>query len=166
VKFVVTGSYNKVITESDIRGNADIKNNYVKFIDISYMDGVGSNTGAFLISIINDANSTTETHEFGHGFGLDHPTNTDLRTPAGATTTAGAPGIMYPRGTAVDAANTYDPTKGATAVDATTVARTNTMNTTTRKVTQADLNNLGLGGVTYDPTTGKGKLGALTNTSH
>jgi RHS repeat-associated protein len=169
VKFVVSGTYSSTLTASDITSNTDIKNNYVKIvaagIDVSYMDGAGSNTGEFLVSNINTANSTTETHEFGHGYGLDHPTNVDLRTPAGSTTPAGAPGIMYPRGTAVDAAYTYDPTKGATAgtprVDA-----TNTMNPATRKVNQTDINNLGLDKVTYDPTTGKGQLGKLTNTSH
>jgi len=170
VKFVVSGTYDNSITATDISNNTDIKNNYIKIvasgIDVSYMDGAGSNTGVFLVSNINDPNSTTETHEFGHGFGLDHPVNTDLRSPAGSTTTADPPGIMYPRGTAVDAQYTYDPSKGATTVDPTTGARTNTMNPTTRKVNQTDINNLGLDKLTYDPTTGKAQLGKLTSTAH
>jgi RHS repeat-associated protein len=160
VSFAVTGSYDNTVTADVVSGNTDIKNNYVKLvasgIDVSEMDGAGSNTGQFLISNINDANSTTESHEFGHGFGLEHPTNTDLRSPAGSTTTADAPGIMYPRGTAVDGPYTWDPTKGATA-GTPGVNATNTMNPTSRKVSQADINKLGLNTVIYDPNTGKGK---------
>jgi hypothetical protein len=169
VNFTVSGSYDNSITKEDIAKNTDIKNNYVKLvasgINISYMDGLGSNTGEFLISNINDANSTTETHEFGHGYGLDHPNNIDLRSPAGSKTTPDAPGIMYPRGTAVDALYTYDPAQGATKgtpmIDA-----TNKMNPATRKVNQTDINNLGLDKLTYDPTSGKAKLGNLTNKAH
>jgi RHS repeat-associated protein len=169
VKFVVTGCYDNSVTADDISKNTDIKNNYVKLvasgIDVSYMDGAGSNTGVFLISNVNDANSTTETHEFGHGFGLEHPADVDLRSPAGSTTPADAPGIMYPRGTAVDAQYTYDPSKGATA-GTPGVNATNTMNPSTRKVNQKDINNLGLDKLNYDPTTGKAQLGKLTNTYH
>ena len=175
VKFEVTGTYNSSLTASDITGNTDIKNNYIKMvasgIAVSYMDGVGSNTGEFLVSNVNDPNSTTETHEFGHGFGLDHPTDLDLRTKAlpggaiGPQLPADPPSIMYPRGTAVDAQYTYDPSKGATA-GTPSVNATNTMNPTTRKVTQTDIKNLGLDKLTYDPTTGKAQLGKLTNTVH
>jgi RHS repeat-associated protein len=170
VQFSVTGSYNDKLTADDVSKNTDIKNNYIQIvesgIDVSYMDGAGSNTGVFLRKNIEDKSSTTETHEFGHGFGLDHPTDTDLRSPAGSTTKAGAPGIMYPRGTAVDAEYTYDPSKGATAVDPATGARTNTMNPTTRRVNQTDINNLGLDKLKYNSTTGKAQLGKLTNTFH
>jgi hypothetical protein len=163
VKFAVTGSYNDKLAASDITSNTDIKNNFMKVvetgIDISYMDEAGSNTGEFLKSNIDDANSTTESHEMGHGYGLDHPTDLDLRGK-------GQPSIMYPRGTAVDKEYTWDPTKGATTVDPKTGAASNTMNPTTRKVTQTDINNLGLDKVKYDPTTGKGELGKLTNKPH
>lgn len=170
VNFVVNGVYDNNVSSSTITNNTDIKNNYIKIvasgIDVSYMDGAGSNTGEFLVKNINQANSTTESHEFGHGYGLDHPQNTDLRSPAGSTTTADAPGIMYPRGTAVDAPYTYKPANGSTTVDPATGARTNTVNPTTRKVNQQDINNLGLDRVHYDTATGKGKLGNLTNTTH
>jgi RHS repeat-associated protein len=170
VKFSVTGSYNDKLTADDVSKNTDIMNNFIKIvesgIDVSQMDGLGSNTGVFLKSNIEDKSSTTETHEFGHGFGLDHPTDTDLRSPAGSTTKAGPPGIMYPRGTAVDANYTYDPSKGATSVDPTTGARTNTINPTTRRVNQTDINNLGLDKLKYNPTTGKAQLGKITNTFH
>ncbi len=169
MNFVVTGSYDNKVTADDVSKNTDIKNNYVKLvasgIDVSEMDAAGSNTGQFLISNVTDPSSTTESHEFGHGFGLDHPTDVDLRSPAGSTTTADAPGIMYPRGTAVDAPYTYDPSKGATA-GTPGVNATNTMNPTTRKVNQKDINNLGLDKLNYDATTGKAQLGKLTNTYH
>lgn len=162
VKFIIIGTYSSTLTASDITNNTDIKNNYIQIIDsgigVSEMDDVGSNTGRFLKSNIEASNSTTETHEFGHGYGLTHPTDLDLRRK-------GQPSIMYPRGTAVDKDYTYDPTKGATKgtprVDA-----TNTMNPTTRKVTQADIDNLGLDRINYDAVTGKGELGKLTNIAH
>ncbi|ATL49579.1 hypothetical protein COR50_21710 [Chitinophaga caeni] len=163
VSFVVTGIFDNSITADDIKNNTDIKNNYIKFtksrIDVSYMDGVGSNTGEFLIKNVNDAKITTETHEFGHGYGLAHPTDTDLRGK-------GQPGIMYPRGTLVDAKYTYYPKKGNSAVDPTTGARSNTINPVYRKVTQQDINNLGLDKIKYDPNTGTGQLGKLSNIKH
>ncbi|GHT17495.1 hypothetical protein FACS189429_1700 [Bacteroidia bacterium] len=155
VNFVVTGSYDNSITSTDISSNTDIKNNYIKLvssgIDVSYMDAAGSNTGVFLISNIQDAKSTTEAHEFGHGFGLEHPTNVDFRGQ-------GQPSIMYPRGTAVDAPYTYNPSQGAT-VGTPGINATNTMNPTTRIVTQSDINNLGV-------TTNTTQIGKLTNRSH
>jgi RHS repeat-associated protein len=172
VKFAVTGTYDNTVTADQISKNTDIKNNYIKLVSsgiyVSEMDGIGSNTGRFLINNINDDNSTTETHEFGHGFGLEHPADADLRSPEGSEgtqETSDPPGIMYARGTAVDAAYTYDPKKGNTqgtpGVDA-----TNTMNPNARKVNQSDINNLGLDKLKYDPNTGKAQLGKLTNKTH
>ena len=164
VKFVVTGTYDNSITSSDIANNTDIKNNYIKIVssgvDVSFMDGVGSNTGVFLASNINDASSTTESHEFGHGYGLAHPGNDDIRG-------LGRPSIMFPRGTAVDADYTYDPKLGDTYVDPSdSRKRSNTMNPNSRVVTQTDIDNLGLDKVDYETSTGVGKLGKLTNIAH
>lgn len=175
VKFVVTGTYNNSITATDITDNTEIKNNYIKIVTsdpkgVSYMDE-GGNTGVFVISNINEANSTTDAHEYGHGLGLDHPSNEDLRTKPlsggaiGPMPIADPPGIMYARGTAVDAQYTYDPSKGAT-VGTPRKGATNTMNPATRKVNQTDINNLGLDKLKYDPTTGKAQLGKLTNITH
>jgi len=162
VRFVVTGTYDSKLSADDIKNNTDIKNNYIKIVEsgvaVSYMDGAGSNTGVFLKKNISDSKSTTEAHEFGHGYGLEHPTNTDLRGK-------GQPGIMYPRGTLVDAEYTYNPKKGASKVNGTTGARSNTVNPTTRKVTQQDINNLGLNKIKYN-SSGVGKLGKLTNIAH
>lgn len=87
MNFVVNGSYNANLKESDVTGNTDIKNNYFKVvesgIDISYADGVGSNTGQFLLKNISANGSTTEAHEFGHGYGAvkgaadGHPVDKD-----------------------------------------------------------------------------------------
>jgi len=167
VQFSVTGSYNANLTASNISSNTDIKNNYFKVVEsginISYADGVGSNTGIFLLKNIKRDCSTTEAHEFGHGWGAvkgtagGHPSNGDLRGD-------GQPGMMYARGTAVDAPYTYDPSKGATkgtpGVDA-----TNTVNPEKRKVTQADINYLGLDKLKFN-SNGKANLGTLTNKSH
>lgn len=162
VTFNVTAEYRGDLTEDEVTENTDISNNYIKLtedgIDVSEMDAIGSNTGRWLLKNITGENTTTEAHEFGHGFGLTHPTDLDLRGK-------GQPGIMYPRGTLVDADYTYDPSKGASTLSS-TGAPVNSVNPEKRKVNQADINNLGLDKIYYDPTTGKGKLGALTNTYH
>ena len=88
---------------------------------ISFVDGIGSNTGYFkLDNLLN--NSTTAAHEFGHTLGLLHPEHLDIRGK-------GAPGIMYPRGTIVDPHFQYDP-------DAEPAATGGTMNPFHRKVLQ------------------------------
>lgn len=69
--------------------------------NISFVDGLGSNTGYFKLENLY-AGSTTAAHEFGHGLGLDHPEELDIRG-------MGRPGIMYPRGTWVDPEFQYDP---------------------------------------------------------
>ena len=68
--------------------------------NISFVDGLGSNTGYFLLENLYKG-STTAAHEFGHGLGLDHPRDMDFRG-------RGRPGIMYPRGTLVDPEFQYD----------------------------------------------------------
>lgn len=69
--------------------------------NISFVDGLNSNTGYFLLDNLLNG-STTAAHEFGHTLGLDHPHNLDIRGK-------GVPGIMYPRGTIVDPPYQYDP---------------------------------------------------------
>ncbi|MCB6232267.1 RHS repeat-associated core domain-containing protein [Flavobacterium psychrophilum] len=157
VKFAVTGIYNDKLSESDVNSNTDIKNNYIRTEEtvaggISYMDDAGSNSGYFLLKNITKDGSTTEGHEFGHGFGLEHPVDTDLRGDSGA------PGIMNPRGTIVNPEYQYNP-------NAVAGQKNGTINPETRKVNQTDINNLGLDKINYDRN-GKGKLGKLTNTYH
>jgi len=65
----------------------------------------------------------------------------------------------------IDAPYTYDPAKGDTQGTPGKGA-TNTMNPNARKVSQSDINNLGLDKLKYDPNTGKAQLGKLTNIAH
>lgn len=108
VQFEITASYHPLLTEMDVLNNTNPQNNYFRIeeyspINISWVDGVGSNTGYFLLSNLY-LGSTTASHEFGHSIGLNHPLDLNLIGK-------GAPGIMYPRGTLVDRNFQYDPTK-------------------------------------------------------
>ncbi len=157
VKFNITGEYAGDLTAEQVAANTDISNNYIKLMDggaISNMDELGANTGTWLLSNLQGESPTTGAHEMGHGMGLEHPASVDLRG-------MGQPGIMYPRGTLTDAEFTWDPPNGASSS-----AGTNTLNPDKRKVTQADINNLGLNKIKYDPVSGKGQIGNLTNKFH
>jgi len=174
VNFVINGEYRNVSAD-EISNNTDIKNNYFKVSEtglaVSYTDtngDNGGNTGEFLLKNIVGINSTTEGHEYGHSLGSVKSSDGGVQGHPGDSNllgNAGAPGIMYPRGTAVDAQYTYKPSNGASTIDPNTGARTNTMNPETRKVNQTDINNLHLDRVQYD-SNGKGQLGTLTNTPH
>jgi hypothetical protein len=134
VHFNINGIYENTLTPERIFENTDPRNNYFRIEEfaqgnISFVDGLGSNTGYFkLENLLN--NSTTAAHEFGHTLGLDHPQNLDIRG-------YGRPGIMYPRGTLVDPEFQYDPTKPAGEPGG-------TMNPFHRKVSQQDIDDLKL----------------------
>ncbi len=90
----------------DIISNANPRNNYFRVEEyahgnISFVDGLGCNTGYFKLENLYKG-STTAAHEFGHTLGLPHPEDLDIRGK-------GQPGIMYPRGTLVDPKFQYDP---------------------------------------------------------
>ncbi len=90
----------------EIISNRDARYNYFRIENfargnISYVDGLGCNTGYFLNENLYK-NSTTAAHEYGHTLGLPHPDIIDIRGK-------GVPGIMYPRGTWVDANYQYNP---------------------------------------------------------
>jgi len=134
VHFNIKGIYNKQLIDIDVFENTDPRNNYFRIEEyavgnISFVDGINSNTGYFkLDNLLN--NSTTAAHEFGHTIGLDHPHILDIRGK-------GVPGIMYPRGTLVDPEFQYDPQIPAG-------EKGGTMNPFHRKVLQADIDNLHL----------------------
>ena len=130
----IKGIYEPALSPQIIFENTNPRNNYFRIEEyahgnISFVDGLGSNTGYFkLENLLN--NSTTAAHEFGHTFGLDHPQNLDIRGH-------GQPGIMYPRGTLVDPEFQYDPNIPAGLTGG-------TMNPFTRKVFQEDIDDLRL----------------------
>ena len=106
VRFDIKGVWDKLLTPLMVYENTDPRNNYFRIEEfvmgnISFVDGINSNTGYFkLENLLN--NSTTAAHEYGHTIGLEHPEVLDIRGK-------GAPGIMYPRGTLVDPQFQYYP---------------------------------------------------------
>jgi hypothetical protein len=110
VRFRITASHLPTITDIDIYQNTDPRNNYFRieeyaYDNISFVDGLGCNTGYFKLENLYKG-STTAAHEYGHTLGLPHPDDMDFRGK-------GVPGIMYPRGTLVDPQYQYEPDKPA-----------------------------------------------------
>lgn len=132
VVFDIEGQWARHLVPEMVYENTNPRNNYFRIesyagTDISFVDGVGSNTGYFkLDNLLN--NSTTAAHEYGHSIGLHHPQVLDIRGK-------GQPGIMYPRGTIVDAAYQYNPA-------AEPLEPGGTINPFTRKVLQEDIDHL------------------------
>lgn len=155
VVFVIEGIWAKALAPEMVFENRNPRNNYFRIEEyasgnISFVDGVGSNTGYFkLDNLLN--NSTTAAHEFGHTIGLEHPEMLDIRGK-------GTPGIMYPRGTIVDAVYQYSPV-------ALPLAPGGTMNPFNRKVLQEDIDNLNLHRLAYNRN-GLAMIGNFTNVWH
>lgn len=106
VYFEIEGLFRPDMTPSEVIENINPVNNYFRVENyargnISFVDGIGSNTGYFLKENLLH-HSTTAAHEYGHTLGLYHPLHLDIRG-------SGTPGIMYPRGTLVDPEFQYDP---------------------------------------------------------
>ena len=104
--FRITAACKPSLQPEEIFDNTDPRNNYFRIEEfaignISFVDGLGCNTGYFKKENLY-LGSTTAAHEYGHTLGLDHPTDLDLRG-------RGVPGIMYPRGTLVDPEFQYNP---------------------------------------------------------
>lgn len=134
VVFRITAEMNKEITELEVLQNTDPKNNYFRIEEyvngnISFVDGIGCNTGHFKLENLYEG-STTAAHEYGHTLGLVHPHDLDIRGK-------GIPGIMYPRGTLVDPQYQYDPSKPAGVTGG-------TMHPRYRRVLPADIEQLKL----------------------
>lgn len=155
VVFQTQGIYEPHLTPETIYNNTNPRKNYFRIEEyahgnISFVDGLGSNTGYFkLDNLLN--NSTTAAHEFGHTLGLDHPKYLDIRGQ-------GQPGIMYPRGTLVDPEFQYDPTVPAG-------VKGGTLNPFTRKVLQSDIDDLKLNKLDFNKT-GFAILGDFSSVWH
>ena len=154
VVFEITGETKKEIDQLEVLQNTDPRNNYFRieeFIhgNISFVDGVGCNTGFFLLENLYKG-STTAAHEYGHTLGLDHPAILDIRGH-------GVPSIMYPRGTLVDPQFQYDPTIPAG-------RQGGTMHPMFRKVKQDDIEDLKLHKLLRYKT--KTIIGGFTNIYH
>jgi hypothetical protein len=106
IEFVITAAHRPEISQEEIIENTDPRNNYFRIeafssTNISFVDGLGCNSGYFQLDNLYKG-STTAAHEYGHTLGLDHPADLDFRGKM-------VPGIMYPRGTLVDAQFQYNP---------------------------------------------------------
>lgn len=154
VRFRITAECKPDIEELEVLSTTDPRNNYFRIEEyvegnISFVDGLGCNSGFFKLENLYKG-STTAAHEYGHTLGLDHPDNIDIRG-------AGVPGIMYPRGTLVDAPYQYDPTKPAGVTGG-------TMHPMYRRVFSKDIRLLRLNGLRF--TNGRAILGGFTNVYH
>lgn len=154
VQFRITSEFKKDLDQMEVIQNLDPRNNYFRIEDfihgnISFVDGLGCNSGFFLIDNLYDG-STTAAHEYGHTLGLPHPKHLDYREQ-------GQPGIMYPRGTLVDAQFQYDPSKPAGVTGG-------TMHPMHRRVKQQDIEDLHLHKLKFQNN--KAIVGAFTNIYH
>lgn len=156
VIFKITASFQPSIAAIEIYENIDPRNNYFRIEEfahgnISFVDGLRCNSGYFKLENLYKG-STTTAHEYGHTLGLHHPTDLDIREK-------GTPGIMYPRGTIVDAQYQYNP--AARAGDNTNGG---TMHPMHRKVKQEDIDLLKLHKLDFE--NGKAIIGEFTNVWH
>ncbi len=155
VRFNIAGKFEPELVPENVFENSNPRNNYFRIEEfasgnISFVDGLNSNTGYFqLDNLLN--NSTTAAHEFGHTIGLDHPHHLDIRG-------GGTPGIMYPRGTLVDPHFQYNPEVAAG-------EKGGTLNPFTRIVLQQDIDDLRLNTLNFNKY-GFAVVGAFSSVWH
>ncbi len=134
IQFDIDGFYEPDLSPETVWYNTNPRFNFFRIeemspVDVSFVDGIGSNTGYFkLINLQQTA--TTAAHEYGHSLGLDHPSVIDVRGK-------GIPGIMYPRGTLCDPQYQYEEQKPAGVPGG-------TLNPKYRQVLQTDIDALRL----------------------
>lgn len=140
IVFDIEGKYSPDIKPESVWYNDNPRLNFFRIEEfavdnISFVDGIGSNTGYLKLDNLIQT-STTAAHEYGHTLGLVHPKILDIRGK-------GMPGIMYPRGTISDPQFQYDhraePGKPG-----------GTMNPHYRKVLQTDVEDLRLHKLFFD----------------
>lgn len=155
VRFQIEGFCKKEISPDEVWYNTDPANNYFRIeatspTHISFVDGLGSNTGYFKLDNLLQT-STTAAHEYGHTLGLEHPEELDIRG-------VDMPGIMYPRGTICDPHFQYDASKAPGETGG-------TLNPHHRKVLADDIHDLKLHKLRFD-TKGFAVLGDFTSIYH
>ena len=156
VVFRITASFKPDISAVEIYENTDPRNNYFRIEEfvhgnISFVDGLGCNSGYFKLENLYKG-STTAAHEYGHTLGLHHPSDLDIRGK-------GIPGIMYPRGSLVDAIYQYNPAGKAGDSN-----NGGTMHPMHRKVKQEDIDLLKLYKLDFE--NGKAVIGEFTSVWH
>ncbi|RYY39674.1 MAG: peptidase M10 [Chitinophagaceae bacterium] len=154
VRFAISAECNPGLDEYSVLSNTDPRANFFRIedyseINISFVDGLGCNTGYFFLENLYPG-STTAAHEFGHTLGLDHPQDMDWRG-------RGTPGIMCARGTLVDPQFQYDSAKPAGVTGG-------TMHPMHRRVRQRDIDDLRLDRLRF--ANGRAILGAFSNIYH
>ncbi|TDH27515.1 peptidase M10 [Segetibacter sp. 3557_3] len=154
VVFSINAAHQPGIGIEEIIANVDSRNNYFRIEEyahgnISFVDGLGCNTGYFKLENLYKG-STTAAHEYGHTLGLDHPYDLDHRGK-------GVPGIMFPRGTLVDPQFQYDPAKPAGVTGG-------TMHPMYRKVFATDIHAINLPRLKF--SNGIAVVGEFTNVYH
>ncbi len=154
VVFSISFLWRPDLTPEEVVSNLNPQMNFYRIEDfafgnISFVDGIRSNTGYFKLENLYQG-STTAAHEFGHGLGLEHPAQLDIRG-------SGRPGIMYPRGTWVDPAFQYDPAAAPGAAGG-------TMHPMHRRVNFNDIEDLKLPRLRF--RNNKAVLGDFTNVYH
>ena len=155
VVFDIKGLYKQQLNQVEVLSNDDPRNNCFRIEmhaagNISYVDGIGSNTGYFKLDNLSD-HSTTAAHEFGHSLGLVHPEQLDIRGK-------GVPGIMYPRGTIADPEFHYDP-------EAAPGAKGGTLDPVHREVLAQDIADLHLEKLYFDQD-GRAVVGEFSSIWH
>ncbi len=155
VQFNITGIHQPDLQAESVWYNDDPRINYFRIEEfvlgnISFVDGLGSNTGYFKLENLLQT-GTTAAHEYGHTLGLAHPDDLDIR---GEPT----PGIMYPRGTICDPVFQYN-------MQAAPATPGGTLDPAHRRVLPADIALLKLDKLAFS-TSGKARVGEFSSIYH
>lgn len=148
VQFIFKAFFTPELTQEQIKNNQFVWKKFFRVeksskLHVSFVDGIHSNSGYFMLKNVEKPNSKTGAHEIGHSFGLVHPDNLDYRGK-------GRPHIMYPRGTLVDKEFQYKPDANLLVIDGKlTIEPGATIDTDKRCVMVQNILELNLDKLTY-----------------